>query len=272
VPGPAGGRALTSKGEPLSASRRIPASASAPALAFALALALAAAGCSSAPEAETPPAVRIANAAALVERERNTEAKAILEELRAPVAGTAQEAEVVYLLARARYGLEEYADAEVLFGTYLSRWPDGPHAAAALFDRALCFVRQAERLKIGFFSIDRELPFDRDITPLAQAETLLAEFLSRYPAAPEAPRATALVAELHEKRGLHELEIADFYLRQRRPAAALERARAVEQGDFPAAVRQKAGELARAAEKAQGEAQGTAQENKEDKKGAGDGP
>jgi len=234
VPIPAGGGPLTSP---------------ALALVLALTLALGAAGCSSAPEVEAPPAERLARAADLVDRERNTEAKALLEELRSPVAGTALEGEVVFLLARARYGLEEFADAEVLFGSYLSRWPEGSRAAAALFDRALCFVRKAERLKIGFFSIERVVPFDRDVTPLAQAETLLAEFLSRYPAAPEAAQAAALVAELRGKRGLHELDIADFYLRKHDPAAALERARAVEEGDYPATVREKAGEIVRAARK-----------------------
>lgn len=229
---------------------------------LAVAALLGAAGlsaCSSAPEIEDPPAQRIARAAALIEKERNLEAKDILEGVRGPVAGTLQEGEAVYLLARAHLALGNPADAEVLFETYLSRWPDGPHAARALYSRALCFIAKAERTRIGFFSLTKVVPSDRDITPLSQAEVLLAEYRSRYPGTPEAADAEGLIASLREKRGLHELEVADFYLWHGNTRAALFRARGVEKGDYPASVREKAASLARKAEAR--EAKGPDREN-----------
>ncbi len=212
-----------------------------------LILAVLAGGCASAPEPEQTPSERIARAAALIEDDRSTEAKQILEDLRGPVAGTIEEGEVLFLLGRAHYGLSAYADAEVLFATYLTRFPDGPRCPEALYVRARCFLQQAERLRIGFFSFDRVLPYDRDITPLTQAETLLAEYRSRFPGDKHEREAASLLAELRGKRGLHELEIADFYLRKDNPAAALARARPVEEGDYPPEVRALAGSLAQEA-------------------------
>jgi outer membrane assembly lipoprotein YfiO len=218
--------------------------------ALAASLLLLAGGCASIPEAEQPPAERVARAAALIEDDRNIEARQVLDDLRGPVAGTSLEGEVVCLLARARYGIGEYADAEVLFGAYLDRFPRGPRAAEALYGRAQCFLRQAERLNIGFFRFEQVLPHDRDITPLAQAETLLNQYVALFPGDARQQEALAQLGELRGKRGLHELAIAEFYLRKDNPAAALARAQPVEEGDYPADVREQAGRLAREARSA----------------------
>ncbi len=164
----------------------------------------------------------------------------ILDDLRIVTTGTTLGGEIQYLLAETNYRLKKFPEAESAYSSYLSGYPDGPHASEAIFKRAMANIRVIQRKGIGLLTIKTVLPHDRDIMPVKNARLLFEEYVGKYPDGENAPEARQWIDLLLEKEGLHELGIAKYYLKRKRPDAALARASSILTGRYPEEVKREA--------------------------------
>ncbi|MDF1535101.1 MAG: outer membrane protein assembly factor BamD [bacterium] len=226
------------------------------AVALVTALALVTVSCSAPQVREESPEERLDQARTSMEKHRYEAAQETLEDLKFITAGTRLGGEVQFLLAETRYRQGKLSEAEVGYGTYLLSYPGGPFAEKALFYQALSKVRQLEKMRLGFFSIKRYLPHDRDISIIREARVLFQRYLETYPGGEWVEEADERVTELLTKEGEHELGIASFYLNKDKPQAALARTGRVLQGPFPDPILDRARKLAGEADAALPDAQG----------------
>lgn len=206
--------------------------------------------CSAPQVKETSPEERLAQVRTDMKKRRYEMSQKTLEELKFITAGTRLGGEVQFLLAETRYFQGDMAEAEASYETYLLSYPGGPFAEKALFQQALTKVRQIEKIRLGFLSVKRYIPHDRDVSIIRDARTLFQRYLQTYPDGKWAQEADERVTELLTKEGEHELDIVSFYLRKDQPQAALARARRILEGQFPDPIQHRARELAREADTA----------------------
>jgi outer membrane protein assembly factor BamD len=206
--------------------------------------------CSAPQVKETPPEERLAQVRTDIKKRRYEMSQKTLEELKLTTAGTRIGGEVQFLLAETQYFQGDMAEAGASYETYLLSYPGGPFTEKALFHQALTEAKQIEKVRLGFLSVKRYIPHDRDVSILRKARTLFQRYLQTYPDGEWAQEADGRVTELLTKEGEHELEIVSFYLRKDEPRAALARARRVLEGQFPDPIQDRARELARKAEMA----------------------
>jgi outer membrane protein assembly factor BamD len=221
---------------------------------MALALSLAFIACSTPALNEANPEERVRQARIDLQKRRYEKAYDSLEEARFVTAGTRLGGEVQFLLGQAAFKAGKYPEAESHFSTYLNSYPDGPFVEQALFTQAQAKVKQL--LKRNILTFKTYIPHDRDITLLREARVLFEIYIERYPAGEWIGTATSRAEELLIKEGRHELEIAAFYLRKKRPRSALERARAVLEGNYPDDIKADALDLTRKAEESSPEPEG----------------
>jgi outer membrane protein assembly factor BamD len=211
--------------------------------------------CSTPQVRETPPEEKLAQARTDIEKRRLEAAKEKLEGLKFITAGTRLGGEVQFLLAETLYRQGELAEAEAGYETYLLSYPGGPFAEKALFYQALSKIRQIEKIHLGFFSLKRYIPHDRDVSILRDARVFFEQYLQNYPDGQWAGEAEERVTELLTKEGEHELDIVSFYLRKKKPRAALARAQRVLENKFPEPILDRARELVLEAKEALPEAE-----------------
>ncbi|UCF89018.1 MAG: outer membrane protein assembly factor BamD, partial [bacterium] len=102
--------------------------------------------------------------------------------------------------------------------------------------------------KIGLLSFKVYIPHDRDISLLREARVLFQLYVERYPDGEWVGDAHRRAEQLLTKEGMHELEIASFYLRKNNPLAAIKRAGRILGGEFPEKIKDDARGLIRDAE------------------------
>jgi len=197
--------------------------------------------CASNIKRETGPSEKLAEAESQVSKGHYTEALNSLDGLETLTAGTALGGDVKFLLGEVNFHLGKYTEADSYYASYESNYPDGPHASEALYKRAMAKVREIRKTVLYFFGIRKVIPADRDITPIREARLLFTQYLDRFPEGEHAAEASNMADTLLEKEGLHELNIASFYLKKGKTEAAISRASAVMDGDFSPEIREKAG-------------------------------
>ena len=182
-----------------------------------------------------------------MEKKRYEKAYESLQEARLVTAGTRLGGEVQFLLAQAAFKGNKYPEAESHYATYLNSYPDGPFTEQAVFMQAQTKVKQL--LKRNYLTFRSYIPHDRDITLLREARVLFEIYTERYPDGEWFDTAAERARELLIKEGLHELEIAAFYLKKKSHRSALARARTVLDGNYPEDIKSEARDLIRKAEK-----------------------
>jgi outer membrane protein assembly factor BamD len=206
--------------------------------------------CSGADKDDTSPTERLKEAQHEFDGKHYETAAKILEEIRVVTVGTAVGGEIQYLLAESNYRMSNYLEADSYFSAYLSGYPGGPYAEDALYKRAMSNLKQIQYRSIGFSGFKKVVPYDRDISPVRSARLNFTQYLTKYPEGVHSNEASDWIKVLWEKEGLHELEIASFYLKKKKkPQAALNRANKILEADYPEDVKQKAREIADAAKR-----------------------
>lgn len=213
-----------------------------------LILAIVMTSCSTPVVDESPPEERIRQARIDMEKKRNERAYESLEGLRLVTAGTRLGGEVQFLLGEAAYNLGKFPEAESHYEAYLNAYPAGPFTEKAVYRQAISKVKQIQKRKIGLLSFKAYIPHDRDISLLREARVLFQLYVERYPDGEWVADANRRAEELLTKEGMHELEIASFYLRKNNPLAAIKRAGRILGGEFPEKIKDDARGLIRDAE------------------------
>ncbi len=213
-----------------------------------LVLSLIAISCSTPAIKETTPEEKLKEARKEIDRRHFEKASETLEELRFTTAGTRLGGEVQFLLGETMFKRGKYPEAESHYAAYLSAYPDGPFSEQALYKQALSKLKQIQKRKIGLLTFRAYIPYDRDISLLREAKTLFELYTRKYPNGKWIDIATQKAEELLEKEGMHEIEIAAFYLKKKSPQSALARARRVVDGNYPEDLKDQARELIRKAE------------------------
>jgi outer membrane protein assembly factor BamD len=214
--------------------------------ALILALSLITISCSAPILNEASPEERIVDARNDLEKHHYEKAYENLEELRFVTAGTRLGGEVQFLLGEAGFKRGKYPEAESHYAAYLNTYPDGPFTEQAIFMQAQSKVKQL--LKRSFLSFKTYIPHDRDMSLLREARVLFELYMEAYPTGEWVDTATQRAEELLLKEGMHELEIASFYLKKKNPRSALERAKRVLNGNYPENLKEEARDLIRKAE------------------------
>lgn len=196
--------------------------------------------CSSTPGTEVDPDERIAMTRKLANKNRYEDAMELLDGLKYTVAGTTRSEEIQYLTAEIYYRQKKYLESDSAFAAYLAGYPDGQYAADALFYQGLSKVKQSERKVIGFFTIRKVIPHDRDISFISDARHLFAEYLDKYPDGEYSDQADYWLETLRSKVGEHELKIVSFYLKKNEYQAAIRRANRILAGDHPQEIKDRA--------------------------------
>ncbi len=156
--------------------------------------------------------------------------------------------EIQYLLAESNYRMNNYLEADSYFSAYLSGYPGGSYAEDALYKKAMSNLKQIQYTSIGFTGFRKTVPHDRDINPVRNSRLNFTQYITKYPEGVHSKEASDWIRVLWEKEGLHELEIASFYLKKKkRPEAALSRVNKILDADYPEDIKQKAREIAEAA-------------------------
>lgn len=203
---------------------------------------------------ETTPEEKLIEVRKDIDKRRFVKANETLEELRYVTTGTRLGGEVQFLLGKTAFKRGKYPEAESHFATYLNTYKDGPFAEESVYMQAESKIKQIQKRKIGFFSFKTYIPHDRDITLLREARVLFEIYVELYPGGKWSEYAAQRSEELLTKEGKHELEIASFYLRKKRPGSAVVRARRVLEGDYPEDIKAKAQELVQKAQQSQSSA------------------
>ncbi|TNF49289.1 outer membrane protein assembly factor BamD [bacterium] len=206
--------------------------------------------CSGSVNDETSPTERLKEAQHEFDKKHYESASKILEEIRVVTVGTALGGEIQYLLAESNYRMSNYLEADSYFSAYLSGYPGGPHAQDALYKRAMSNLKEIQYTSVGFTGLRKVVPHDRDISLVRSARLNFAQYLTKYPEGEHSEEASEWIKILWEKEGLHELEIASFYLKKKKkPEAALSRANKILDAEYPENIKQKAREIADAAKR-----------------------
>jgi len=211
-------------------------------------LSILAISCSSPAVNESTPEERIREARKDMDKNRNEKAYQTLEELRFITAGTRLGGEVQFLLGETGFKRGKYPEAESHYAAYLNAYPGGPFSEKALYMQALSKVKQIQKWRIGFLSLEKYIPRDRDISLLREARVLMEIYMEKYPDGEWIEPATQQAEDLLLKEGEHELGIAAFYLRKKSYRSAAERAKKVLDGDYPDTIKDEARDLIRQAE------------------------
>jgi outer membrane protein assembly factor BamD len=219
---------------------------------LALVLSLIAISCSTPTLRESTPEEKLREARKDIDTRHYEKASETLEELRFTTAGTRLGGEVQFLLGETGFKRGKYPEAESHYAAYLSAYPDGPFSEKAVYMQALSKLKQIQKRKIGLLTFKAYIPHDRDISLLKEAKTLFEVYTRKYPNGKWFEVATQKAEELLVKEGLHEIEIATFYLKKKSPQSALARARRVVDGNYPEDLKDQARELIRIAEGSMG--------------------
>ena len=166
--------------------------------------------------------------------------------MRIVTAGTRLGGEVQFLLGESGFKRGKYAEAESHYAAYLNTYPGGPFSEQAVYMQAMSKIKQLQKRSLLFKTY---IPHDRDITLLREARVLFEIYIEMYPAGEWIEVATQRSEELLLKEGMHELEIASFYLRKKSPHSALERAKRVLDGNYPDNIKAQAQDIIREAER-----------------------
>jgi len=213
---------------------------------FMVAMSLTVISCSKPVLKETTPEQKLNEARKNIKKSHYEKAYESLQELRLATAGTRLGGEAQFLMGETDFERGKYPEAESNYAAYLNNYPDGPFTEQAIFKQAMAKVKQIQRHRMGLFKT--YIPYDRDISLLKEAKNLFALYLEMYPNGQYVDTASQEKKELHLAEGMHQLEIANFYLKKNSPASALARAKRVLDGSYPERVMVQARDLVRKAQ------------------------
>jgi len=203
--------------------------------------------CSTTPNTQIDPDERIAMARRMAQKHQYDEARKILDGLKFTIAGTTRNEEIQYLIAEIYYRQKNFLESDSAFAAYLAGYPDGQYAADALFYQALSKVKQSERHKLGFFTVRKVIPTDRDISFISDARYLFSDYLNKYSEGEFSDQAVYWLETLRSKVGEHELKIVSYYLKKNEHKAAIRRANKILAGDHPQEIKDRASSLLKSA-------------------------
>ncbi len=219
----------------------------------ALATLVGAAGCSAPLAKDASPEEKLASAKRSLQRRQYETAMTALEQIRDVTAGTKLGGDVLFAMAETKFAMGDYAEADGLGETYLDLFPTGPSAPEALYLRARANLRMVEKTRVGLFRFERYIPHDRDRAPIARARELFTLYVQKHPGGVHATEAVEAAVLLTDREAEHELEVASFYLKRGRAAAALTRTQAVLESGCSQGVKAAAEDLAARARNASSE-------------------
>lgn len=132
-------------------------------------------------------------------------------------------------MADAEFGRERYSEAVEGYRNFIKAHPSHEHVS----DGYAAF-------RVGE-SFHKEIPsewflvppaHEKDQGPVRDALRELSAFLAEYPDSPHAKRARELEEDCVRRLADHELYVAEFYLKKKRPQAAANRLQGLVRGDF----------------------------------------
>lgn len=119
-----------------------------------------------------------------------------------------------FKIAEAHFLAEHYPEAAAAYDAFLKAHPEHPQSALVLYRLGLSYYRQM-------------LAPDRDQTLTRNALATFDTLLTRFPQLQERAEVETLMADCRSRLAAHELQVATFYLRTERYAAAIARAEAL---------------------------------------------
>ncbi len=132
------------------------------------------------------------------DEKKYTQAYTLLSEVYTPLRGTKDGEEALFLLAMSYYESKDYANSNLYFKTYYTRYPKGKFAELARFYSGY-----------GFYLDSPDPQLDQTYTIKAIEE--LTNFLEYYPKSDRVTIARNAIFELQDKLTLKELQNAQLY-------------------------------------------------------------
>lgn len=132
------------------------------------------------------------------DEKKYTQAYTLLSEVYTPLRGTKDGEEALFLLAMSYYESKDYANSNLYFKTYYTRYPKGKFAELARFYSGY-----------GFYLDSPDPQLDQTYTIKAIEE--LTNFLEHYPKSDRVTIARNAIFEMQDKLTLKELQNAQLY-------------------------------------------------------------
>ena len=132
------------------------------------------------------------------DEKKYTQAYTLLSEVYTPLRGTKDGEEALFLLAMSYYESKDYANSNLYFKTYYTRYPKGTFAELARFYSGY-----------GFYLDSPDPQLDQTYTIKAIEE--LTNFLEHYPKSDRVTIARNAIFEMQDKLTLKELQNAQLY-------------------------------------------------------------
>lgn len=132
------------------------------------------------------------------EQKKYVQASTVLTDIYTPLRGTAKGEEALFLLAMSYYENKDYANSNLFFKTYYTRYPKGKFAELSRFYSGY-----------GFYLDSPDPQLDQSYTVKAIEE--LSNFLEVYPQSEKVPEAQKAIFEMQDKLTLKELQNAQLY-------------------------------------------------------------
>lgn len=125
-------------------------------------------------------------------------AQVLFEDLFPVFKGTARFEDLYYKYAYSAYYLNDYANAENLFKTFVETFPTSNKAEEADFMRALCFYKQSPKAEL-------------DQTNTTKAIGQMQAFINTHPQSPKVQEATKIIDESRAKLEVKDFKSAELY-------------------------------------------------------------
>ncbi|MEW6357428.1 MAG: outer membrane protein assembly factor BamD [Planctomycetota bacterium] len=111
-------------------------------------------------------------------------------------------------LGNCRFELRRYADARTAYEALLKTYPDSEWYGAAIFQTGRCYLEESKQVNVG-------------MSLRLKAEERFDEYITKYSTGIKVADARNYMKEIKEAKAKDHFEVAEFYLRVKRPAAAL---------------------------------------------------
>jgi outer membrane protein assembly factor BamD len=131
-------------------------------------------------------------------QKKYNEAQTLFEDLFPVFKGTAKFEDLYYKYAYSAFYLNDYANAENLFKTFVETFPTSNKAEEADFMRGYCYYKQSPKPEL-------------DQTNTTKAMGQMQAFINNHPQSPKVDQATAIIDEARAKLEVKDFKAAELY-------------------------------------------------------------